>query len=497
MSDAAMSSAGFFSAAQSDDRDSGRLRPAPAQVALVWALTFGALYLAIPGLFTDPFIRHDDYAALLGRADVYAGSTLAEGRWLNYWWALRPFLFDHQAIFALFHAFWALTAALLAGALFPDDRAPWRMALASVAFAFSPPMMNTALWPGTLLPGLALTAVYAAVVAYGSMRARVWALPPFVILTLMSHGSFPLLMLAMALITPGWRDAREIARIVILFGASFAAGTALIFTLNWASYGVFGLRIDAWRGATPARDLAGALEMLGRFANEALWGHTESMLHVPFPVAAAGLGAALAILLAVDRGAAARVLLIVAVVFGLQSTQAVVTGLLTPFRGQFPIWAAVVAMPLLGWRASQSIGRSAFFGAILLALIAIGNWHWGLFETKFAPYQAATRDLAAATAVLDPSGAATLFIVGDSREIPGGDQTQSSNALRYRLEMLTGRNVVMCVREPDVCAPLQAQSGSPIYPEAGFMRAMPGGGVLIRLPDTPAGKVEDPTKWLG
>jgi hypothetical protein len=356
--------------------------------------------------------------------------------------------------------------------------------------------MNTSLWPGTLIPGVALVAGYAGVVAFGSIRARVWALPLLATPALMSHGSFPLLMLVMALVAPGWRGPRGQIVCVALFGASLVLGTLLIFSLNWTAYGVFGVRIDEWRGATPARDLAGALDMLTAYV-ELLRDDLESMMHLPPPIVAAGLVASLVLLLAVDRAAAARVLLALGVILGVQAAQGVVTGLLTPFRGQFPLWVAIAAIPLLGLGVTRTIGRSAFFVLAALALLTIGAHHWRLFEAYFAPYQVATRTLSEAAQTVDPSGVGALYVVGDPREIPGGDRTQSSLALRYRLEMLTDRKVIMCVREPVVCAPLDARSGPPVYPEPGFMRALPGGDLLIRLPDTPEGKIEDPTQWQG
>ena len=192
----------------------------------------------------DPFIRHDDYPVLLGYPERYFMKTLSEGRWLNYWWSLRPVLFDHRVIFALFLGLWALSAAFLSVSIFSKDRNHWRAALAAAAFALAPPMMNTALWPGTLLPGMALVAGYAAVIAFGSVAARIWTLPLFVIPALMSHGSLPLLMMVMALAAPGWAGPRQLIVFVALFGAALAVGTAAIFTLNNAVHGVFGVRID-------------------------------------------------------------------------------------------------------------------------------------------------------------------------------------------------------------------------------------------------------------
>lgn len=496
MNEAIMAAARPSHPVHAPPREAARGGVSAIQALLVWALTMAALYAAIPSLFADPFIRHDDYAALLGRADVYAGSTLAEGRWLNYWWAMRPALFGHQAIFALYNALWALSAALLAGAMFPADRLPWRMALASAAFAFSPPMMNTSLWPGTLVPGVALIAGYAAVIAFGSLRARIWALPVFVIPAMLSHGSFPLLMFAMALIAPGWRGRSGLVVFAVLLGISLAIGMLLGFALNWFAYGVFGVRIDDWRGATPARDLASALEMLGRYAAQ-LSAQFQDMTHLPLAVAAAGLGAALIVLAAVDRAAAERLLLAAAAVLGVQAAQSVATGLLTPFRGQFPLWAIFVAIPLLGLSSSRQSGRRLLFALAAAALVWIGSWHWRLFESLFPPYQAATRAIATEAASLDPAGGAALVVQGDSRELPGGGLTQSSLALQYRLEMLTGRRVILCVRAPQACASLDLGSATPLYPQAGYLRALPSGELLIRLPDTPPDKIEDPTQWLG
>lgn len=471
-----------------------------AQVVVVWALTMCAIWATIPDLLADPFIRHDDYAALRGRADVYYGSTLAEGRWLNYWWALRPVFFDHQAVFAAFVALWALTATFFAGSIFPGDRLPWRMTLGALIVAFCPPMMNMSLWPGTMLLGMALVTGYAAILAFGSLSARIWTLPLFVIPLLMSHGSFTLLLVVMALLAPGWpagrRGAAQMFGFTALFGVSLAIGTALIFALNWSVHGVFGVKIDDWRGATPAQDLAGAAGMLGRYM-DLLKTDLENMIHLPFPIASAIVVSAFIILFALNRSSAYCVLFGLAIVLGVQATQAVATGLLTPFRGQFPIWVALAAIPLLGLRSTVQNARRLFHILIAATFLLIGAWHWSLFETTFPPYQAATRAISADIAAADPSGDAALLVLGDARELPSGEETQSSNALRYRLEVLTGREVVICALEPEQCAGLEAQSGPPFHPMQGYLRALPSGDLLIRLRDTPAGKIEDPTKWLG
>ena len=479
-----------------DDRPA---RVSLVQVMVIWALTMGAYWAALPELLADPFIRHDDYAALRGRADVYYGSTLSEGRWLNYWWALRPVFFDHQAVFTAFLALWALAATLFSAVIFPNDRFPWRMALGALIVGFCPPMINIALWPGTLLPGMALVAGYAAILACGSLSARFWILPLFVIPALMSHGSFPLVMAVMALLAPGWvagrRGGAQMIGFAALFGASLAIGTALIFSVNWSVHGVFGVKIDDWRGATPAQDLASAAEMVVRYINQ-LMVNLENMFHVTLPILSAVLVAAFIMLQSVDRGAAKRVFFALAIVMGVQAAQAVATGLLTPFRGQFPLWIVFAAMPLLALRAAgQAVARFAII-VVAAAFLTVGSWHWRLFETTFSPYQAATRAIAMDVAAVDPSRNATLFVRGDARELPNGEETQSSNALGYRLELLTGRDVVMCSLNPEDCATFEAQSGPPYHPAPEYVRTLEGGDLLIRLRDTPEGKVEDPTKWL-
>ena len=47
------------------------------------------LLVSGPSQVIDPFVKHDDYPALLLMPELYYWKTLAEGRWINYLWLLR------------------------------------------------------------------------------------------------------------------------------------------------------------------------------------------------------------------------------------------------------------------------------------------------------------------------------------------------------------------------------------------------------------------------
>ena len=79
--------------------------------ALIGAVCFALLLLLSPSNSIDPSLYLDDYPALLGDADEFYIKTLTEGRWLNYFWHLRPILLPAPVHYALFMLGWAVFAA--------------------------------------------------------------------------------------------------------------------------------------------------------------------------------------------------------------------------------------------------------------------------------------------------------------------------------------------------------------------------------------------------
>ena len=230
------------------------------------------LAISLP-LLGDPMVRHDDYPALFAQPEGFWEKTLHEGRWLNYIWHLRGFETPAWLNYALYQALWATFAAALASVAAGSTQ----VSKFSVSLAFfiliSPSALLISLWFNTLLPGLALVALFAVLACKLSERTMLWLLPVFVALTFMAYTTYPLLLLAVCLCHQKRRSLGRLFMLLALFTASFIAAVLLTYTINWFVHGVFGVPLDDWRKATPAADWNGILanvdklwETLGKFA---------------------------------------------------------------------------------------------------------------------------------------------------------------------------------------------------------------------------------------
>ncbi|MBO6776882.1 MAG: hypothetical protein JJ897_15550 [Marinibacterium sp.] len=150
-------------------------RRSPALVTI--GVTFVALLMTSFAMFPDPFIRHDDFPALLADPDGYYIKTLDEGRWLSYIWHLRAFVMPSWLAFALYQLCWAIfTGAAALNACGPNARPIYPIAVA-LFIMVAPPAAMISVWFNTLLPGLAVVAVYALLVLrHGARKMRPWLL---------------------------------------------------------------------------------------------------------------------------------------------------------------------------------------------------------------------------------------------------------------------------------------------------------------------------------
>ena len=136
--------------------------------------------------------------------------------------------------------------------------------LSSLMILVAPPALLISLWFNTLIPGLALVAVFAVLACYLKPDHQMLLLPVFVPLTLMAYTTYPLLLLAICLTTAGARRTPgDLIGLVVLFVGSFAFGIALIYGLNLLEHGVFGIPMADWRNPSPAHDLTSLIQNLG------------------------------------------------------------------------------------------------------------------------------------------------------------------------------------------------------------------------------------------
>ncbi len=454
-------------------------------VAVVYAVLMA---VSLPQLI-DPLVRHDDFPALLVDPSGFYAKTLHEGRWLNYWWHLRGVMTPAWANFAAYQLCWAVFCAAAARAALGRAATVWPVLGLALLIAVAPPALLISLWFNTLIPGLALVALFAVLANRLPPRAMRWLLVLFVPLTLMAYTTYPLLLLAVCLTTHGAQTSwRDVAGPLAIFIASFALGILAIYGLNYLEHGIFGIPMADWRTPQPTRDLASLMANLDRIGVVArktalafAWGFTP--LSVAHGLLAAG---GLIVLWRAERWAAVAALTVVIAGTGLLCLQILSTGVTVPVRAFGFVWMIhVVVMMRAALLLSRRGGLAARLARNLVIFIVASyllqsarqytdGWDW----------QAQTRALAQAAG---PSGGA-IILRGDYRTLAGATRAgiQNARGLRLRLVYLTGREVVLCAETPQPC------TGHPATPPASARPVQAGealiaqhdGGSLVWLPST-------------
>lgn len=429
----------------------------------------GVLVISLPNL-ADPMIRHDDYPALFAEPSWFWNKTLHEGRWVNYLWHLRAVVTPAWLNFAVYQILWAVLAAALGvaarGQIRGRSEGRWFAGVLALFILVAPPATAIALWFNTLIPGLALVALYAVLGCRMSQRWHRALLLPFTVATFMAYTTYPLILLAVCLLRTERRSLPDLAGLLALFAASFAAAVLVTYALNWQVHGVFGVPLADWRHANPASDLAGlignlpVLDLTVRSMLAALSfdfrplivGHLTLLLIATIHLARLAPKEALYLHAGLWTGMA------------LIAVQVLKLGVQVPPRSFAFAWilygAIVVRAAALHGRAPGWPGR---IGRTLPLLIVIGYVFLTFHRfTTFHAWQSETRDLA--RAVSQTEGAVILH--GDVMDLSSAGRAglQDELALVFRIKHLTGRRIVLCHETPGVCATLEsdaAQTGLP------------------------------------
>lgn len=464
---------------------------APFGVTLL--ITYAALLAASFAMLPDPFIRHDDFPALLADPDGYWIKTLDEGRWVNYLWHLREFVIPSQIAFALYQLLWAVFAAATALVICGREARAFYVATVSLMIVVAPPATLISLWFNTLIPGLAIVALFAVLVMRrGSRAMRPW-LVLFVPLTLMCYTSYPLLLLVVLLVAHdnrwGWRD---LAGLMALFVASFALGLLVIYSLNYAFHGVFGIPMADWREPNPPVDMAALMENVDKTGNFML--RMLDVMSWQFAPAAffhlALFGFALITLARHGKGGAAGYIALgLAAGVGLVVLQILRTGILLSPRVMVFAWVFYVAA--LAHLMLLAHARHAFGARMLrnVAVLIAGSYllQTGQMYLQFTPWQKETRHVAGMIA--DSNG--PVWMTGSYKAVGGaqGASIQNARGLRMRLEYLTSRPVHDCAakRWVEACTKaLPAGSNDPAAVET-VATGPATDGTHLSLPAAPEG----------
>ncbi|MFZ7091440.1 hypothetical protein [Primorskyibacter sp. 2E233] len=448
--------------------DGAVLRPSIAQgilrhpmMAPVLLSMLAILAISAPNLL-DPMIRFDDYPALFADAGAYWHKTKDEGRWLNYLWHLRGITTPAWLNFLLYQLLWSLFAAFLAIAALRDvaNRA-WFATVLALLVLVAPSATMISLWFNTLLPGLALIALYAGLGLVVSRRTHLALMVPMTVLTFMAYTTYPLLLLATAITCSKERSLRDLITLLSVFCFSFVLAVLCVYSLNLSIHGVFGVQVADWRNATPGTDwtsLLGNLPLLSESLRDFLsrssfdfspmiWFHltlltlATGVLLRRVPMEALYLHAGLAMGLA---------LIVV---------QVLKVGVIAPPRAFIFAW---VFYALLVVRAAQLLtdkgGLAGRFVRNAVLLIA-GSYLLQTFMqyTTYRDWQSETRALAETVQATE----APMAIADDILDLPSARSAfvQNNLALSFRLQQLTGKIIPVCVGASGPCCPEIAATG--------------------------------------
>lgn len=443
---------------------------------VIIGLTFLALMLAsIPNLL-DPMVRHDDFPALLADPREFYVKTLYEGRWLNYWWHLRTFETPSWVNFVVYQLFWAIFSGAAAVNASARGKNHWPIVTLALMIGAAPSAYLISLWFNTLIPGLGFVALFAVLAVFLSPGKMRLLLPVFVPITLMAYTSYPLLLLAVCLTTHGVaRSWRNLIGTVLTFIFSFALGIVLIYSLNYAEHGVFGIPMAEWRNPTPVHDLASLLANLQKFFEFLTVGvGMLSFNYLPFIVLhAILLSVGLYFVARADPWAALYIVTGMLAGLGLLGLQVVLTGVTVPPRALSFFWllysVICVRMALLTFDQNNSAARLARSAPAII--IAAYLMQTARQYSDFRGWQALTKEMAAQV----EDGTGPIYVTGSYLALPEAEKAtvQKPRGLRLRLTYLTGRTVFSCEETPQECETLATEPFSASPDQRFMVRILP------------------------
>ncbi|UWQ37845.1 hypothetical protein K3552_02215 [Leisingera aquaemixtae] len=453
----------------------------PVTVAAVFAMLLLTALFQLP----DPMIRHDDYPALLADPSLFYSKTLTEGRWVNYLWHLRGFVTPAWLNFLAYQFLWAVYLGCLVHNAFGREAETWQRVMVALIAGLGLPWVLISLWFNTLIPGLAIVALYAWLATRLSERACRWLMLVFVPVSLMAYTTYPFLILGLSLTRAGVaRSARDLAGLLALFIASFALGMLAIYSLNYAVHGVFGVPMAEWRNPSPARDLASALEN-SKLAWQFLVSLAQKGAYNNTVLALLQWGLLACAVWAVLRQDKWRAIYLVSGAFlglALICLQVIRSGIDMPVRSGGFLWifgAMFIGLFVLTLRDS---GRPRLSRNLLFAVTAVHVIFGGLTYRVLTEWHRVSRAMAAELA----EGQGPVYVTGTylSLEAARKSDLQKHHSVAFRLHHLTGREIVMCESRPEDCAQLPEELRAGLQGRTGFeVRQIDGGSVLMLSPE--------------
>lgn len=424
-----------------------------ANLGMTWLMAIVVFLAVFHTQFPDPFVRHDDYPALLGLADGYYEKTLTEGRWLNYWWIRYVAPGSSVANYVAYALGWTLFAAAFASSVLRGTGARWTAArgLLAALVVLTPQAAEIAQWYNTLIPGVWLLAIYGCLCVVLPRRISVGLLLLFVPLTFIAYNTYPFLLFATVLLRADQnRSFKDLATVSIVFAVSFALGMALAYWLNWINHSVFGVEMGEWRQFDSFRGMTGSLAIIARLVRDFSYNYGGNNQLIGMLFFSLGLLSFLP-LVRHKRLEAVYAATPLAIGMGLLLTHSLMNGIFLPIRSTAFAWVCtsyvLVRVAMLS-ELSRWARRIAWL--VVLGIVATIGVRMYWVQGYFVEWRQTTRELADRV----PDTATRIVIYGSLYQLRGAIWAgiQSEDGLSYRLQYLTGLPVTNCKDNPEDCA---------------------------------------------
>ncbi len=457
---------------------------------LVWLSAVCILALLVLNLpqVIDPFVRHDDFPGLLGLHEYAYAKAMDEGRWLNYWWHLRPVLWSAPVNHFLYLCAWGVFSAATSLAVMDKSAEKWFKVYFALFLVSSVPAFLISYWFNTLLPGLWVVTLYAISVLILPHRLALVLMIPSVPLSFMAYTTYPFILLTLVLLSrKAPKNIRGLSVSLGIFFVSVILAFLLIFVLNFNYHGVFGIPVAEWRDPTPVRSTADLMVNLEKVKIYLLDGpkffgggspHFGGIQLVSFV-------AAWIILLRHQPYLA--FLVFVAVMGGMVPLllNFLLSGVIVPSRALGWLWIPV------GFTYTSASISLIQFGGLIARVVRVALLCLLLIQAtlivrstyfEFPTWQRTTRDIAN----LVPENTEVIYIYGNYMDLDGaagGVRIQSEKGLTWRLTYLTGANAFLCDEVPSSCHGVSPPFDPTATPKPDAVVVEPvGSRVFVRIP---------------
>ncbi len=430
-------------------------KPLWQDVFRLWVICFATSLVIYAPLLADPLVRHDDFPALLGHKHMAYQKALDEGRWLNYWWQLRPIFWPSQVSFVLYILAWSIFSASSSVIMLGRDAPVWFKGFFALFVALSIPAFKIVLWFNTLLPGVWVITIFALLVVFLPHRTSLALLFVGVPLSFMAYTTYPFLLMTLVVMSRKAPQTYKSLMITLaVFFASLAVALLSVYSLNYFYHGVFGIPIAEWRTPTEVKTIEDLIANLGKLKLY-LQGTVKQ-----FGGGVDRNGGILLLFVAIAWGILFRqqpfvaVSILAAVLAGLAPllAKSVMSGVLVPVRAFGWIWLLFgLTFTVATLNLSKTPGRVASIAriAILCILLVKLTLFIKLTYVVMPPWQQTTRGIVADV----PEGTETIHVYGHYLGLNGAVRAgiQHSRGLRLRLTYLTGAEVFICQETPKSC----------------------------------------------